>query len=160
MTQWFVYQWGKPNGKNPTGWFSGHHSRNSTIITTSGYKQGISSTWPTYSWILTPIPNWTCFVVTVSLSDAQLPSMWLTVAWIPVRDFKTPIWKDCWLQSSSIHPHDEDQKDAWSQNLMVQIHSNFSKKEMNYVKNFVSGHNLFEQSLLNAYASCVPFDGS
>ena len=43
---------------------------------------------------------------------------------------------------------------------MVQIHSNFSKKEMNYVKNFVSGHNLFEQSLLNAYASCVPFDGS
>ena len=26
------------HGKNPIGWFSGHHSRNSTIITTSGYK--------------------------------------------------------------------------------------------------------------------------
>ena len=24
--------------KTPTGWFSSHHSRNSTIITTSGYK--------------------------------------------------------------------------------------------------------------------------
>ena len=24
--------------KNPTMWFSGHHSRNFTIITTSGYK--------------------------------------------------------------------------------------------------------------------------
>ena len=53
----------------------------------------ISSTLPTYSWILTPIPNWTCFVVTVLLSDARLPSTWLTVAQIPVRDFKTPTEK-------------------------------------------------------------------
>ena len=83
----------KPNGKNPIGWFSSHHSRNSNIITTSGYKQGIPSTLPTYSWTLTPIPNQTCSVVTVSLSDAWLPSTWLTVARIPVHDFKTPIWK-------------------------------------------------------------------
>ena len=32
----------KPNSKNPTEWFSGHYSRNSTIIITSCYKQGIS----------------------------------------------------------------------------------------------------------------------
>ena len=51
------------------------------------------------------------------------------VARIPVRDFKTPIWKDCWLQSSSVHPHDENQEDAWSQNLTVQIHSNFFKRK-------------------------------
>ena len=121
----------KPNGKNPTRWFSGHHSRNSTIITTSDYKQGIPSTLPTYSWTFTLIPNQTCSVVTVPLFDARLPSTWLTVARIPVRDFKTPIWKDCWLQSSSVHPHDEDQEDAWSQNSIVQIHSNFSKREMN-----------------------------
>ena len=119
----------KPNGKNPTGWFSGHHSRNSTIITTSGYKQGISSILPTYSWTLIPIPNRTCSVVTVPLSDARLPSTWLTVARIPVHDFKTPIWKDCWLQSSSVHPHNEDQEDAWSQNPTVQIHSNFFKRK-------------------------------
>ena len=119
----------KPNGKNPIGWFLGHHFRNSTIITTSGYKQGIPSTLPTYSWTLTPIPNWTCSVVIVPLSDAWLPSTWLTVAWIPVHEFKTPIWKDCWLQSSSIHPHNEDQKDAWSQNPTVQIHSNFFKRK-------------------------------
>ena len=118
----------KPNDKNPTRWFSGHHSKNSIIITPSSYKQGIPSTLPTYSWTLTPIPNRTCFVVTVPLSDARLSSSWLTVARIPVRDFKTPIWKDCWLQSSLVHPHDEDQKDAWSQNPTVQIHSNFSKR--------------------------------
>ena len=115
--------------KNPTGWFSGHHSRNSTIITTSGYNQGIPSTLPTYNWTLTPILNWTCSIVTILLSDARLPSTWLTVARIPVCDFKTPIWKGCWLQSYSVHPHDEDQEDAWSQNPTVQIHSNFFKRK-------------------------------
>ena len=119
----------KPNDKKPIGWFSGHLSRNSTIITTSGYKQGIPSTLPTYSWTLIPIPNQTCSVVIVPLFDARLPSTGLTVVRIPVCDFKTPIWKDCWLQSSSVHPHDEDQEDAWSLNHMVQIHSNFSKRK-------------------------------
>ena len=119
----------KPNGKNPTRWFSSHHSQNSIIITTNGYKQGITSTLPIYSWILTPIPKQTCSIVIVSLSDAWLPSTWLTVARIPVRDFKTPIWKDCWLQNSSVYPHNEDQEDAWSQNPAVQIHSNFFKRK-------------------------------
>ena len=92
-------------------------------------SKGISSTLPTYSWTLTPIPNWTCSVVTVPLSNAWLLSMWLTVARILVRDFNNTNWEDCWLQSSSVHPHDEDQEDAWSQNPTVQIHSNFSKRK-------------------------------
>ena len=60
-------------------------------------SKGISSTLLTYSWTLTPIPNWTCSVVTVPLSNARLPSTWLTVARIPVCDFKTPTEKivDC-----------------------------------------------------------------
>ena len=41
-------------------------------------SKGISSTLPTYSWTLTPIPNWTYSVVTVPLFDARLPSTWLT----------------------------------------------------------------------------------
>ena len=92
-------------------------------------SKGIPSTLPTYSWTLTLIPNWTCSVVTVPLSDARLPSTWLTVARIPIRDFKTPTEKICWLQSSLVHPHDEDQEDAWSQNPTVQIHSNFFKRK-------------------------------
>ena len=92
-------------------------------------SKGIPSTLLTYSWTLTPIPNWTCSVVTVPLSDTRFPSTWLTVVWIPVCDFKTPIWKDCWLQSSSVHPHEEDQKDSWTQNPTVQIHSNFFKRK-------------------------------
>ena len=33
---------------------------------------------PTYSWTLTPIPNWTCSVVTISLFQCTAPSTWLT----------------------------------------------------------------------------------
>ena len=51
-------------------------------------SKGIPSTLPTYSWTFTPIPNWTCSVVTVPFPDARLLSTWLTVARIPVRDFK------------------------------------------------------------------------
>ena len=93
MTRWFVYEWGKPNNKNPIGWFSSHHSRNSTIITTSGYKQGIPCTLLTYSWTFTPIPNQTCSIVTIPLSNARLTSTWPTVARIPIRNFKTPTEK-------------------------------------------------------------------
>ena len=56
-------------------------------------SKGISSTLPTYSWTLTSIPNWTCFVVIVPISNARLPSTWLTVARILVCDFKTPTKK-------------------------------------------------------------------
>ena len=92
-------------------------------------SKGIPSTLPTYSWTLTPIPNWTSSIVTVPLSDARLPSTWLTVARIPVCNFNNTNWEECRLQSSSIHPHDEDQEDAWSLNPTMQIHSNFFKRK-------------------------------
>ena len=92
-------------------------------------SKGISSTLQTYSWTLTPIPNWTYFAMTIPLSDARLLSTWQTVARILVCDFNNTNWENCWLQSFSVHPYDEDQEDAWSQNPMVQIYSNFSKKE-------------------------------
>ena len=41
-------------------------------------SKGIPSTLPTYSWTFNLIPNWTYFVVTVSLYDVWLLSTWLT----------------------------------------------------------------------------------
>ena len=41
-------------------------------------SKGILSTLPTYSWTLIPIPNWTCSIVTVPLSDTRLLCTWLT----------------------------------------------------------------------------------
>ena len=77
----------------------------------------------------------------------------------PSTRLQSPTREDGWLQSSSVHPHDEDQKDAWSQNPNVNIQSNFFRRD-ELGRNFVSGHNLLEQSLLNACATCVSFDGS
>ena len=83
----------KPNGKNPTRWFQVTTPKTSLLSQQTVTSKGIPSTLLTYSWTLIPIPNWTCSIVTVSLSDARLPSTWLTVARIPVGDFKTPTEK-------------------------------------------------------------------
>ena len=56
-------------------------------------SKGISSTLPTYSWTLTPIPNWTCSVVTISPFDARLPSMWLTNCVDPSTRLQSPTKK-------------------------------------------------------------------
>ena len=115
--------------KTPSGDFQVTTPKTPLLSQQAVKSKEISSTLPTYSWTLTPILNWTCSVVTVPISNARLPSTWLTVARIPVRDFNNTNWEDCRLQSSSIHPHDEDQEDAWSQNPVVQIHSNFFKRK-------------------------------
>ena len=52
-------------------------------------SKGVPSNLRTYNWTLIPIPNWTCSVVTVLLSDAWLPSIWLTNCTDP----------NTWLQS-------------------------------------------------------------
>ena len=71
------------NGENLTAKTPPGHFQVTTLETPLLSQQvvtskGIPSTLPTYSWTLTPIPNWTCFIVTVPLSDARLPSTWLT----------------------------------------------------------------------------------
>ena len=47
----------------------------------------------------------------------------------PSTRLQSPTREGCWLQSSSVHPNDEDKKDAWSQYPTVQIHSNFFKRK-------------------------------
>ena len=75
----------------------------------------------------------------------------------PNTRLQSSIREGCWLQSSSVHPNDEDQEDTWSQNPMVHIYSNFFKND-ELGQNFVFGHNLLEQTLLNACATCEYFD--
>ena len=84
---------------------------------------------PTYSWTLIPIPNWTCFVVTISHFDARLPSTSLTNYADPSTRLQSPTREGCWLQSSLVHPNDEDQEDAWSQKSTVHKHNNFFKND-------------------------------
>ena len=105
--------------KTPPGDFQGTNPETPLLSQQEVTSKGIPSTLLTYSWTLTPIPNLTCSVVTVPLLDARLPSTRL----------QNTNWEDCQLQSSSVHPHDEDQEDAWSQNPTVQIHGNFFKRK-------------------------------
>ena len=86
------------------------------------------------------------------------PSTWLTNCADSSTRLQSPTREGCWLQNSSIHPQDEDQEDAWSQNPKVHIHSNFFRRD-EQERNFVSGHNLLEQNILKACATCEHFDG-
>ena len=160
MTQWFVYEWGKTyTTKTPPGDFQ---------ITTPEIpllsQQAITSKGILVPYInlqLNPYPN---TQLDLFCSDnfpfnARLPSTWLTNCADPSTWLQSPIREGCWLQSSSIHLHDEDQEDVWSQKPMVHIHSNFFKRD-ELGQNFVFGHNLLKQTLLNACATCVLFNDS
>ena len=56
-------------------------------------SKGILSTLPTYSWTLTPIPNWICSVVTIPLFDARVPNTWLTNCADPNTRLQSPTKK-------------------------------------------------------------------
>ena len=73
---------------------------------------------------------------------------------------QSPTREGCWLQSFSVYPNDEDQEDAWSQNLTVHKTQQLLHKNDELGQNCVSGHKLLEQqTLLNTCATCVHFDG-
>ena len=59
------------------------------------------------------------------------PSMWLTNCTDPSTWLQSPTRKSCWLQSYSIHPDNEDQENAWSQNPTMHKHNNFFIRAMN-----------------------------
>ena len=78
LTRLFVYKWGKPTWQKPYRVILKsplpriHYYQNKRLqVKESQYLL------PTYSWTLTPIPNWTCFVVTISPFQCTVPSMWL-----------------------------------------------------------------------------------
>ena len=85
---------------------------------------------PTYSWTLTPIPNWTCFIVTISHFQCTAPSTWLTNCVNPIRDLITNLRKMLATKFFS-SSHDEDQEASWSQNPTMYKHNNFFKRKMN-----------------------------
>ena len=52
----------------------------------------------------------------------------------PSTRLQSPTREGCWLQISLVHPNDEDQEDAQSQNPTVHIHINFFIRMMNQGK--------------------------
>ena len=79
--------------KTPLGDFQVTTPETSLLSQQAVTSKGIPSTLPTYSWTLIAIPNWTCSVVTVPLSDAWLPSSWLTNCADPSTRLQSPTKK-------------------------------------------------------------------
>ena len=79
--------------KTPSGDFQVTTPETPLLSQQAVTSKGIPSTLPTYSWTLTPIPNWTCLVVTIPLFDAQLSSTWLTNCVDPSMRLQSPTKK-------------------------------------------------------------------
>ena len=78
LTWWFVYKWRKPprqklhrvNLRLPLPRIHYYHNK-WLQVNESQYLI------PTYSWTLTLIPIWTCYVVTISHFQCTAPNIWL-----------------------------------------------------------------------------------
>ena len=112
----------------------------------------------TYSWTLTPIPNWTYSVVTISHFQYTAPSMWLTNCTNSNTRLQSPTREECWLQSYSVH-HMMKIKKLLDLKTLRNTNTAASSRERWTRANSVSGHNLHEQTLLCTCATCVTFDG-
>ena len=79
MTRWFVYEWGKPI-RQKSHWVILRSPLPRIYYYQNKRLQVKESQYliPTYSWTLTPIPNWTCSIMTISYFQCTASSMWLT----------------------------------------------------------------------------------
>ena len=149
LTRWFVYEWGKPTQqkphrvilRSPLPKFHYYHNKR-LQVKESKYLI------PTYSWTLTPIPNWTCSVVTISPFDARLPSTWLTNCANPSMRLQSPTRESCWLQILQFIPMMKIKKMFGHKTLRC-TNIVTSSQEWWIRANSVSGHNLLKQTLLN-----------
>ena len=168
MTWWFFYEWGKPNGKKPNGVIFRsplpklhyYHNKSLQVKESQVPYQLTVEPLPTYSWTLTSIPNWTCSVVTVPLSDARLLSTWLTVAWIPVRDFKTPTEKIAGCKVLQFIHMMKIKKMLGYKTLWCKYIATFSRERGELVQEPCLRSQFAWKSLLNACATYVQFYGS
>ena len=116
---WFVYKWGKPTRQKShrvilRSPLPRNHYYENKRLQVKEFQYLI----PTYSWILTPIPNWTYAVVTISHFQCTALSTWLTNCTDPNTRLNHQLEKDvgCNFFYSS---HDENHEIAWSQNPKV-----------------------------------------
>ena len=129
LTRWFVYEWGKLLKQKPhrvnlrSPLLRIHYYQNKRLqVKESQYLI------PTYSWTLTPIPNWTCSVVTISHFQCMAPNMWLKNQCTDPSTWLThQLEKDVGYKVL----HDEDQEAPWLQNRTAFKCNSFFKRKMN-----------------------------
>ena len=122
LTWWFVLWMGKTSkAKTPPGEFKVTTPENPLLSQQVVTSKGISV--PYTNLQLNSYPNTQLdLFCSDNLSFSMHDSKYVT---------NTPTWERCWLQSSSIHPHDEDHEGSWSQNPTAYKHNSFFKRKMN-----------------------------
>ena len=158
MTPWFVYEWEKPTRqkphrvifRSPLPKFHYYHNKRLQVKESQFLI-------PTYIWTISPIPNWTCSVVTISHFDARFPSTWLTNCADPSTQLQSSTREDCWLQSFLVHHTMKIEKLFGYKTLWCTSTAAFSQERWTWA-NSVSSHNLLEQTLLNICTICSTFD--
>ena len=159
MTQWFVYEWGKPTRqkshrvilKSPL--LKIHYYQNKRLqVKESQYLI------PTYSWTLTTIPNWTCSVITISHFQCTAPSMWLTNKCAdPSTRLEHQLEKDVGCKVLQFIQMMKIKKLLGHKTLRCTNTVASSRKRWTRV-NSVSGHNLHKQDFTLHLYNCATFD--
>ena len=157
---WFVYKWGKPTQQKPH-WVilrsplpRIHYYQNKQLqVNESQYLI------PTYSWTLTPIPNWTCSVVTISHFQCTAHSTWLTNCTDPSMQLQSPTREGCWLQCFLVHHTMKIKKLLGHKTLQCTKTQQLlhKKDELGQILSPVTI--CLHKTLLNTCATCVTFDG-
>ena len=155
LTQWFVYKWGKPPRQKPhrvilrSPLLRIHYYHNKRLqVKESQYLI------PTYNWILTPVPNWTCYVVTISHFQCTAPNMWLTNCADPSTRLNHQLEKNLGLQISSVH-HTMKIKKLIGHKTLRCTNTAASLRERWTRANFVFGHNLHGQNCALHLCNCA-----
>ena len=102
LTQWFVYDWGKPTRRklhrvilrSPIPRIHYYHNKQ-LQVKESQYLI------PTYNWTLTPISNWTCSIVTISPFQCTAPNTWLTNWYADSSTWLTPLQESKYVNNST-----------------------------------------------------------
>ena len=102
LTQWFVYDWGKPTRRklhrvilrSPLPRIHYYHNKQ-LQVKESQYLI------PTYNWTLTPISNWTCSIVTISPFQCTAPNTWLTNWYADPSTWLTPLQESKYVNNST-----------------------------------------------------------
>ena len=147
MTQRFVYEWGQPNGKIPTGDFQVITSEIPLLS-----QQAVTSKWITVSYTnlqLNPYPSTqlNLFYSDNFSSWCTAPSTWLTNYADPSTRLQSPTKEGCWLQSSSVH-HTMKITKLLGYKILEYKNTATSSQERWTRANSVSGHNLLEKNFV------------
>ena len=155
MTRWFVYKWEKTYmAKTSLGDFQVTTPEIPLLSQQAVTSKGITVPYTNLQLNSYPNTQLDLFCSNNFPFYTQLLSIWLTNCVDPNTWLQSPTKENCWLLSSLVHPHDKDQKDAWSQNPIVHIHINFFRRDK-LGRNFVFNYKLHKKTLLNTCATCI-----